>query len=85
LPTGQSAPAGEGYYFNSFWKVAYDSAKGCRLYFPEMQGYGGTVVGLFPGKVTGIRIAKDRESDTSDVSASRSMAAMADQLHSLCP
>ena len=85
LPTGQSAPAGEGYYFNAFWKVAYHSAKGCNLYFPEMQGYGGTVVGLFPGKVTGIRIAKVRESDTSDVSVSRSMAALADQLHSPCP
>jgi len=85
LPTGQSAPAGEGYYFNSFWKVAYFNAKGCKLYFPEMQGWGGTVIGLFPGRVTGIRIAKVWGSDTSDVSASRGMAALADQLHSLCP
>jgi len=85
LPTGPSSLAGEGYYFNTFWKVAYRSSESCELYFPEMLGWGGTIVALFPGRVTGIRIAKIRENESSNAGAAAGMAAAADQLHALCP
>jgi hypothetical protein len=30
-------------------------------YYPQMEGWGGTVIALFPGKGTGVRIAKISE------------------------
>ena len=85
LPTGQGAPSGEVFYFNTFWKEPYTTPQGCKLYYPQMEGWGGTVIALFPGKLTGIRIAKIWEDDTHTASATAGMAAAADQLESFGP
>jgi CubicO group peptidase (beta-lactamase class C family) len=85
LPTGQHSPAGENYYFNTFWKTAYRTSQGCKLYYPQMEGWGGTVVALFPGKLTGIRIAKIWDVDGDSASATAGMADVADHLKSFCP
>jgi CubicO group peptidase (beta-lactamase class C family) len=82
LPTGEAAPSGEVFYFNTFWKAPYTTPRGCKLYYPQMEGWGGTVVALFPGKLTGIRIAKIWEDDTHTASATSGMATVADQLAS---
>jgi CubicO group peptidase (beta-lactamase class C family) len=49
-------------YFRSFWSVFFDSEEGCQLYIPQMLGWGGNIVSLMPGGVTGIRLAKSRQS-----------------------
>jgi hypothetical protein len=82
LPTGEATPYGEVFYFNTFWKAPYSSLQGCKLYYPQMEGWGGTVITLFPGNLTGIRIAKIPEDDTHIASATSGMAAVADQLQS---
>jgi hypothetical protein len=82
LPTGEAAPSGEVFYFNTFWKAPYTTPQGCKVYYPQMEGWGGTVVALFPGKLTAIRIAKIWEDDSHTASATSGMAAVADQLES---
>ena len=56
-----------------------------KLYYPQMEGWGGTVVALLPGKLTGIRIAKIWDDGTKNASATSGMAAIADQLESFVP
>jgi len=85
LPTGEASQSGEVFYFNTFWKAPYTTPQGCKLYYPQMEGWGGTVVALFPGKLTGIRIAKIWEDDTHTASATSGMAAVADHLKSFAP
>jgi CubicO group peptidase (beta-lactamase class C family) len=85
LPTGEVSPFGEVFYFNTFWKAPYSTPQGCKLYYPQMEGWGGTVVALFPGRLTAIRIAKIWEDDTHTASASSGMAAVADQLEGFAP
>jgi hypothetical protein len=85
LPTGETTPSGEVVYFNTFWKAPYSTPQGCKLFYPQMEGWGGTVIALFPGKITGIRIAKIWEDDTHTASATSGMAAVADQLDSFAP
>jgi CubicO group peptidase (beta-lactamase class C family) len=82
LPTGKHTPFGEIFYFNTFWKVPYSTRQGCKLYYPQMEGWGGTVVALLPGKLTGIRIAKIWDDGTNDASATDGMASVAEQLES---
>ena len=84
LPTGQFSPSGESYYFNSFWKEPYSSVHGCKGYYPQMEGWGGTVFALFPGKITGIRVAKIWEDGAVTASESGGMAAVADHLEDFC-
>jgi hypothetical protein len=57
LPSGDHSPFGETRYYNAFWHVRYDANEGCKLYIPQMLGWGSNVVALYPGGVTGIRIA----------------------------
>jgi hypothetical protein len=85
LPTGQSSPFGMNYYFNTFWKIAYRSPQRCDIYYPQMMGYGGNVVALFPNKMTGIRIAKISQDDNGSASSTSGMAATVDRLGSFCP
>ncbi len=59
LPTGIQSQFGRMFYFRSFWDVHYLSPEGCRVYIPEMHGWGGNIVSLMPGNMTGIRIAKN--------------------------
>lgn len=85
LPTGGHSQDGETTYFNAFWNLRYDARGGCRLYIPQMVGWGGNLVGLFPGGLTGIRIAhapagaKDGEGDPL------AMVRVADKLAPFCP
>jgi CubicO group peptidase (beta-lactamase class C family) len=85
LPTGEHTPFGEVFYFNTFWKAPYSTRQRCTLYYPQMEGWGGTVVALLPGKLTGIRIAKIWDDGTKNASATSGMAAIADQLESFVP
>jgi hypothetical protein len=57
LPTGDHSPFGETTYFNAFWHIRYDAAGGCKLYIPQMIGWGSNIVALYPDGLTGIRIA----------------------------
>jgi CubicO group peptidase (beta-lactamase class C family) len=56
LPTGAVRGGVAQRYFRSFWYSRFE-AGGCGLYVPEMQGWGGNIVALMPGGLTGIRIA----------------------------
>ena len=85
LPTGESSPSGQVFYFKTFWKAPYTTPQGCKLYYPQMEGWGGSVVALFPRKLTGIRIAKIWEDDTHTASTTSGMAAVADQLAGFGP
>jgi hypothetical protein len=85
LPTGEHAPFGEIFYFNTFWKAPYSAQRGCKLYYPQMEGWGGTVIALLPGKVTGIRIAKIWDDGTNNASATFGMASVVEQLESFVP
>jgi hypothetical protein len=84
LPTGQLSPSGETYYFNAFWKEAYRTTPGCNGYYPQMEGWGGTVIALFPNKATGIRIARIWEDSSGTASETSGMAALADHLEGFC-
>jgi hypothetical protein len=57
LPTGDHGPFGETTYFNAFWQIRYDATEGCKLYIPEMLGWGSNLVALYPGGLTAIRMA----------------------------
>jgi Beta-lactamase len=83
LPTGQFSSAGESYYFNAFWREPYGIQE-CNGYYPQMEGWGGTVVALFPGKLTGIRIAKIWEENATTASGTAGMAAVANHLDDFC-
>jgi hypothetical protein len=85
LPTGETTPSGELFYFNTFWKAPYSTPRGCKLYYPQMEGWGGTVIALFPGKLTGIRVAKIWEDDTHTAGGTSGMARAADRLDSFAP
>ncbi|HEV7613667.1 MAG TPA: hypothetical protein VGO37_17435 [Steroidobacteraceae bacterium] len=85
LPTGEGSPFGEVFYFNTFWKAPYTTSQECKFYYPQMEGWGGTVIALFPDKLTGIRIAKIWEDDTHTASATSGMAAVANQLKGFAP
>jgi CubicO group peptidase (beta-lactamase class C family) len=84
LPTGQVSPSGETYYFNTFWKAPYTTPQGCHIYYPKMEGWGGTIIALFPGNLTGIRIAKTWEDDTKSMGTSFGMATAAQAIGSFC-
>jgi CubicO group peptidase (beta-lactamase class C family) len=69
-------------YFRSFWIVFFDSEEGCRLYIPQMLGWGGNIVSLMPGGVTGIRLAKSGQS--SGVFDTFGMMKVGDRLVRFC-
>jgi CubicO group peptidase (beta-lactamase class C family) len=85
LPTGQVSRSGESYYFNAFWKAPYSMGSRCKGYYPQMEGWGGTVIALFPDRITGIRIAKVWDDDGGIASETAGIAAIADHLSSFCP
>jgi hypothetical protein len=70
-------------YFRSFWSVFFDSEEGCSLYVPQMQGWGGNIVSLMPGGLTGIRLAKSRPQSTEAFDATR-MINVGDRLVRFC-
>jgi len=84
FPTGEQLSSGETSYFNAFWFSSYAPSRDCRRSYPRMIGWGGNIVALLPGGITGIRLAKSGETpDNSDVDTS-GMAKVADSLSKFC-
>jgi hypothetical protein len=84
LPTGEQLPAGETTYINAFWVTSFVAAQNCRIFYPRMIGWGGNIVALMPGGLTGIRLAKSGETaDGSDVNTD-GMAKAANSLARFC-
>jgi Beta-lactamase len=84
FPTGEKLPAGETTYINAFWVTSYAAAQDCRLFYPRMIGWGGNIVALMPGGLTGIRLAKSGDTpDNSEVDTS-GMAQVANSLSKVC-
>jgi hypothetical protein len=81
LPSGDRSPFGETRYFNAFWLVRYDAIEGCKLYIPHMLGWGANTVALYPGGITGIRIAHLAADATDDATP---MARVANRLVTFC-
>jgi Beta-lactamase len=84
LPTGSRSADGETTYYNSFWNLRYDASEGCRLYIPQMIGWGDNLVALFPGGLTGIRIAHNRPDDSAEQGDNLAMARVANRLTPFC-
>ena len=84
FPTGEKLPVGETTYMNAFWVTSYVVAHDCRVFYPRMIGWGGNIVALMPGGLTGVRLAKSGETaDKSEVDTS-GMAQVADSLSRFC-
>ena len=84
FPTGEQLPVGETTYVNAFWVSSYAPSRDCRRFYPRMIGWGGNIVALLPGDMTGIRLAKSGETpDNSDVDTS-GMAKVANSLSKFC-
>jgi hypothetical protein len=84
FPTGEKLPEGETTYFNAFWVTSYVAPHDCRVFYPRMIGWGGNIVALMPGGLTGIRLAKSGETaDHSEVDTS-GMAQVANSLSRFC-
>ena len=84
LPTGEKLPAGETTYTNAFWVSSYAASPGCRVLYPRMIGWGGNIVALMPGGLTGIRLAKSGDTaDKAEVDTS-GMAQVANSLSKFC-
>jgi hypothetical protein len=85
FPTGEKLSAGETTYINAFWVTSYVGAKGCRVFYPRMIGWGGDIVALLPGGLTGIRLAKSGGTpDNSEVDTG-AMAQVGNHLSKFCP
>jgi len=84
LPTGQELTGGGTTYRTTFWVATYTSPNGCRIFYPRMVGWGGNLVALMPGGLTGVRLAKG--DDTKDVATGDTdgMARVADRLAPIC-
>jgi len=84
FPTGEKLPVGETTYINAFWVTSYVASHDCRVFYPRMIGWGGNIVALMPGGLTGIRLAKSGETaDNSEVDTS-GMAQVANSLSRFC-
>jgi hypothetical protein len=84
LPTGEQLPEGQTTYINAFWVTSYVASSDCRVFYPRMIGWGGNIVALLPGGLTGIRLAKSRQTtDNSEVDTS-GMARVAKSLSKFC-
>ncbi|MGB6308351.1 MAG: hypothetical protein WBF89_11185 [Steroidobacteraceae bacterium] len=84
LPTGELLAGGEATYRNAFWIEAYTGTGGCRIYYPRMVGWGGNLIALLPGGLTGVRIAKGDEAQDIAVADTDGMARVADRLSPAC-
>jgi hypothetical protein len=70
-------------YHMAFWHARYGGPDGCELWLPEMRGWGGNLVSLMPGGLTGFRLAKnwDGEGAVTDTSG---MHEVGDRLAGFC-
>jgi Beta-lactamase len=83
LPTGEQLQFGETTYFTAFWEARYDASEGCKLFIPRMLGWGGNMVALMPGGLTGIRLAHS-DSDDPAVVDTTGMSVVANRLTRFC-
>jgi hypothetical protein len=84
LPTGERLSGGETTYSMAFWVATYTSANGCRVFYPRMVGWGGNLVALLPGGLTGVRLARSDESTDAATADTDGMARVADRLAPFC-
>jgi hypothetical protein len=84
LPTGEHLAGGETTYSTAFWVASYADAKGCRIFYPRMAGWGGNYVSLMPGGMSGVRFANSDESTDPAASDTDGMARVADRLEPFC-
>lgn len=84
FPTGEQLSTGETTYLNAFWFSSYGPSRDCRRYYPRMVGWGGNIVALLPGGMTGIRLAKSGETTDNSDSDTSGMAKVADALSKFC-
>jgi hypothetical protein len=84
LPTGEQLSSGESTYRNAFWFEGHVGIGGCRIYYPRMVGWGGNLIALLPGGVTGLRIARGDDTQDSAVSDTEGMALVADRISAFC-
>jgi CubicO group peptidase (beta-lactamase class C family) len=84
LPTGEKLSGGQVTYTNAFWVAPSPSSSACRRFYPRMVGWGGNLVALLPGGLTGIRLAKADESSNPAVDDTDGMARVAERLASGC-
>jgi hypothetical protein len=84
LPTGERLSGGETAYSTAFWVATYTSASGCRVFYPRMVGWGGNLVALMPGGLTGVRLARGDESKDAVTADTDGMARVADRLAPFC-
>jgi len=70
-------------YGRSFWFMPFEADGGCSYLVPEMIGFGGNIVLLLPTDMIAIRFA-DGPDDTGGNPNGESMAAFAEEIHSLC-
>jgi hypothetical protein len=84
LPTGQRLSGGETTYSTAFWVATYTSAAGCRVFYPRMVGWGGNLVALMPGGLTGVRLANGDDSRDLATADTDGMARVADRLAPFC-
>jgi hypothetical protein len=85
LPTHTASRFGERYYFNAYWETAFQSGQKCKLYYPQMEGWGGTVIALFPNASIGIRVSKIWEDKDATAAETSGMATTVDRLRVFCP
>ncbi len=57
LPKGEDRPFGATFYHRNWHIEPFEARDGCQLYLPRMQGWGGNLVTLMPGRTVGLRIA----------------------------
>ena len=85
FPTGEKLPGGETTYVNAVWVASYAASQDCRVFYPRMIGWGGNIVALMPGGITGIRVAKSGETvDNSEVDTSGMARVTPNSLSSFC-
>lgn len=85
LPTGEKLSVGETTYINAFWVTSFQDSRGCRMFYPRMLGWGGNLVALMPGGMTGIRLAKSGETADGSENDTSGMARVADNLSRFRP
>jgi len=76
--------AGQTTYINSFWVTSYVASRDCRMFYPRMIGWGGNIVALMPGGLTGIRLAKSGETKDNSEFETSGMAQAANSLSEFC-
>jgi hypothetical protein len=84
LPTGEKLPEGETTYINAFWVTSYAASQDCRVFYPRMIGWGGNIVALMPGGLTGIRLSKSGPTEDNSEVDTGGMAQVGNYLSKYC-